>query len=518
MHICQFYQGKQDLVNTLVPYFKAGLENNEYCIWITSEPLGDSEARAELSREVPDLYRYENSRQIEIIPYTEWYIKDGVFDASEVTEHVTERLETALRRNYAGIRLSGNASWLDKRDWKEFIEYERQADAKTSDYPGLAICAYPLKFLGVNQALDVIDHHRLSVIRRGVQWLQINKTGFELEENENTSAYQQYDTPVPVLIIEPDTRIIYANPSFQSLTGFSLSELFGQKPPYPWWADKTLSLYNQLFTKRLRKKVKGYEIPIRRKDGEQLWVEINSEPVEHQGRLTYYLSNWLDITGYKQRQQHTETYALQVTKTREAELKKIAEKLHEDVAQSLAALRLMIEAIIGDREPLSVKTKNRLYEIRYRLADILKDVSYLSYELRPGDLDILGWRASCELLIAELNEKGIHSEMAIKGIERYLRPEISILLFRIVQEIFKNIVKHAQSTSVAVMVHFYPGKVEITINDNGKGFESGNLADFPSQGKFGLLSIKEQIRLWGGSFSVRSQSNRGTRVKIMLKA
>ena len=73
-HFCQFYHTKQDLVDILVPYFKAGLENNEFCMWITSEPLIVTEAQEAMREAVDDFDRCRRRGQIEIIPYSEWYL------------------------------------------------------------------------------------------------------------------------------------------------------------------------------------------------------------------------------------------------------------------------------------------------------------------------------------------------------------------------------------------------------------------------------------------------------------
>ncbi len=83
-HFCQFYQTKEDLVDILVPYFKAGLENNEFCMWITSEPLAVEEANDAMKKGISDFERYLARGQIEIIPHTEWYLKGGVFNLRRV--------------------------------------------------------------------------------------------------------------------------------------------------------------------------------------------------------------------------------------------------------------------------------------------------------------------------------------------------------------------------------------------------------------------------------------------------
>ncbi len=77
-HFCQFYQTKEDLTDILVPFFKAGLENNEFCIWVTSQPLEVEEAKEALEKAIPDIDVYLEKGQIEIIPCTYLYLKKGV--------------------------------------------------------------------------------------------------------------------------------------------------------------------------------------------------------------------------------------------------------------------------------------------------------------------------------------------------------------------------------------------------------------------------------------------------------
>src|SRR3989339_55970 len=79
-HVCQFYKTKDDLAGILLPYFKAGLENNEFCVWITSDSLQCEEAMRLLKEYLPDGEAYLAKGQLEIIPYTEWYLQGGAFE------------------------------------------------------------------------------------------------------------------------------------------------------------------------------------------------------------------------------------------------------------------------------------------------------------------------------------------------------------------------------------------------------------------------------------------------------
>ena len=90
-HICQFYQTKEDLIEVLVPYFKAGLENNEFCMWVTSEPLKVKEAKASLKKQVKDLDDYLKKGQIEIFDASEWHSSLGKFEADQIMKEWAEK-------------------------------------------------------------------------------------------------------------------------------------------------------------------------------------------------------------------------------------------------------------------------------------------------------------------------------------------------------------------------------------------------------------------------------------------
>ena len=111
-HFCQFYQTKEDLMEILLPYFKAGLENNEFCIWVTSEPLDAEEVKEALRRNVPGFDAYLENGQIEIIPYTHGYLKNGVFDFKKILSGWIEKTNRTLANGYDGLRFSGNSFWL----------------------------------------------------------------------------------------------------------------------------------------------------------------------------------------------------------------------------------------------------------------------------------------------------------------------------------------------------------------------------------------------------------------------
>src|SRR3972149_357734 len=78
-HFCQFYKTKKDLLDVLVPYFRAGLENNELCVWVTSDFVTKDDALRALKKGVPGFSGHLEKKKIEILPYTDWYLKGGNF-------------------------------------------------------------------------------------------------------------------------------------------------------------------------------------------------------------------------------------------------------------------------------------------------------------------------------------------------------------------------------------------------------------------------------------------------------
>src|SRR5882672_10693420 len=106
-----FYETRQDLLDILVPYFKTGLEDNEFCLWVISQPLRATEATKALREAVPELAPYVAARSIEIVPHNQWYLEGGSFDGARVINSWKVKLEQALARGYAEMRVHGNEAW-----------------------------------------------------------------------------------------------------------------------------------------------------------------------------------------------------------------------------------------------------------------------------------------------------------------------------------------------------------------------------------------------------------------------
>ncbi len=169
-HICQFYDTSQDLIEILVPYFKAGLEQNEFCMWVTAEPLNRDEAERAMLQEMPDFHDYLTSGQIEILPYTDWYLRDGHIDLQRVLDGWVDKLNSALAMGYAGMRVSGNTTWLESHDWTDFTAYEAAINDVIGKYKMLALCTYRLDRCNARNVMDVIRNHQFALLKHQGGW------------------------------------------------------------------------------------------------------------------------------------------------------------------------------------------------------------------------------------------------------------------------------------------------------------------------------------------------------------
>jgi PAS domain S-box-containing protein len=183
-HFCLFYETKADLLETLVSYCKAGLENQEFCLWVVAEPLAVEDARRALHRAVPDFDRYFADHSIEIVAARDWYLQNGRFDLNRVIGGWNEKLARASARGYAGVRVTGDTAWLEKKDWKDFCEYEESLNQAVANQRLAVLCTYPLASCGAAEILDVVRTHQFAVTKRRGSWDVIETAGHKQAKAE----------------------------------------------------------------------------------------------------------------------------------------------------------------------------------------------------------------------------------------------------------------------------------------------------------------------------------------------
>jgi DNA-binding CsgD family transcriptional regulator len=170
-HLCSFFGTTQDLLEIVTPYFKAGLEGQEYCIWVVSGRLTRERATTALRSSVPDLDRYLADRCLDIVSSREWYLDKGRLDLRRVIRGWHRQLRRAEARGFAGMRVTGTAAWLDtKKERDDFLEYEAAMNEAMRSRRMIALCTYSLSTASAADVLDVARTHQLAFARRTSAW------------------------------------------------------------------------------------------------------------------------------------------------------------------------------------------------------------------------------------------------------------------------------------------------------------------------------------------------------------
>ena len=171
VHMCHFYQAREDLAAVLVPYFAAGLRSNERCIWICADPLPAAEARAALSATGVDVDAAIAKGALVVRDFSDWYAEAGTLIGGDVVALWLEAEERALAEGYNGIRITGNVTFLRTGgEWHTFMEYEQ---AVNEAFPGrhiVTLCTYRRGDIGAADMLDVTHRHSCALDRPDEGW------------------------------------------------------------------------------------------------------------------------------------------------------------------------------------------------------------------------------------------------------------------------------------------------------------------------------------------------------------
>jgi len=301
-HFCQFYETKKDLIDVLVPYFKAGLENNEFCMWVTSEPLNKEEATEAMRRAVANFDRYLERGQIEIVPHTEWYLKGGAFNLKRVLNAWVDKLNQALAKGYNGIRVTGNTAWLEKRDWKEFADYEEEVNSVIGKYRMMAICTYSLDKCGASEVIDVVRNHQFALIRRRGRWELIES--FERKRVEEVLRRSEakfrniFESASDYMVLlDRFGRILDVNQRAVEVFGGSKEELLGKHfTRVGVLSPREIPTIMSAFAKALVGKKTTYYTCIKNKKGQEIHVEVSGSLLKIDDRFAGLLVIARDVT------------------------------------------------------------------------------------------------------------------------------------------------------------------------------------------------------------------------------
>ena len=169
-NICLFYENQSDLIETTVAYFKAGLENNECCVWSVSDPITIELAKAALVSQITNLAELELAGAMSVTATEKWDVRPDEFNLQRITGSWIEKLRDAKARGHAGLRISGNASWLETDHWKEFCEYDLELDRTVAGKRIIVLCTHSLAARRAIDIPEIVRAHHFTIYGRQGSW------------------------------------------------------------------------------------------------------------------------------------------------------------------------------------------------------------------------------------------------------------------------------------------------------------------------------------------------------------
>lgn len=257
------------------------------------------------------------------------------------------------------------------------------------------------------------------------------------------------------------------------------------------------------------------EALMHRLTGETIWLEAVLTPIEEAGAAPLILIMWRDITErnrlaeevVQQRLRRQQEVLAAILSTQETERKRIAEALHNGVGQLLYASRLSLETP-GSKIPAPAATRDLLEQAIHATRTI-------SFELTPGILEDFGLPRALEALVKRVAPSHLPVHLHLAGLAERLPPAVEIAVYRIIQELINNVLKHAHATEATVHVVREGNHLEVSVEDDGQGFEAVESSAAPLSG-IGLSGIRNRVALLGGTIAINSVPGRGTIVSIEI--
>jgi PAS domain S-box-containing protein len=207
----------------------------------------------------------------------------------------------------------------------------------------------------------------------------------------------------------------------------------------------------------------------------------------------------------------------QLLNAQEEERKRISRELHDGIGQSLSAIKFTVETALNDiAQENPAHVTQSLETVVPLVQEAVEEVRTISRDLRPAVLDDLGILATISWFCREVEEtfSGIRINKRINIREEDVPDSLKTVIFRLLQEAVNNVTKHARANAIDVSLEKMDEKIELTIKDNGIGFDlEKGLAEGRVKDGIGLSSMKERTELSGGSFLIESSKGTGTRVR-----
>jgi PAS domain S-box-containing protein len=443
--------------------------------------------------------------------YRIWGYEEGSLlgKSTEILYPDAEEYERVGRKFYSDIEERGvgqvESRWVTK-DGREIHCYLQGCSLDPSDLSKGVIVA----------AMDITERKRAEEV---------------LQESERRYRLLAENVTDVIWTMDMNLRMTYESPSVTQLRGYTVEEAMAQTleevltPASLEVARKALAeeLARDDSEQKVPSKPRTLELELRCKDGSTVWTEVKASLLrDPEGKSIGILGVTRDISERKQAEEKLRNYqnrlrslASELSLTEQRERQALATDLHDSIGQILAVSKLKLDALqnVVPSPPLA----GDLDEVRKLIGQALQQTRSLTFQLSPPVLHQFGLEAAVEYQTEEMAKlHGLAIEFVDDKRTKPLSEDIRVLLFRAVQELLVNVVKHAKAQNVRVSVCRDGENLRIEVEDDGIGFEVSGSAIYPQEtGKFGLFSIKERSRHFGGDFEIFSNPGEGTRVILV---
>ena len=332
-----------------------------------------------------------------------------------------------------------------------------------------------------------------------------------LRENEDRFRLVANTAPVVIWMSGVDKLFTYFNQRWAEFTGRPVESGLGNgwtEDLHPEDLMRCLQAYQKAFDAR---KPFRDEARFRRCDGVYRWLLISGMPkFNADASFAGYIGSSIDITERKLAEKALSTVSQRLIEAQEQERTRIARELHDDINQRLALLAVDIDHAQQNLPESAAETRHEIQKAAKAIEQLGDDVQALSHRLHSSKLEYLGLAAAAASFCRELSDRQrVEIDFYSEGSLKELPKEISLCLFRVLQEALQNGIKHSGSRQFHVSLIGKPMEIELIVRDSGVGFDPKEAME--GRG-LGLTSITERLKLVNGHFLIKSQPHHGTTI------
>ena len=352
--------------------------------------------------------------------------------------------------------------------------------------------------------------------------------GWSLKLRESEERYRLTAESVQDVIFSLDKagRLLFVNKRAEAVSGYTLGELEGRKC-VEFLSRKSRETVIGMFGKTLpRNMQQGIELEVEllTRDRIRRVLEIKLVQVFNSSKRLQFYGVARDITQRKEAerklleyQQQLRSLASQLSLTEARERKRIAADLHDRIGQALALTRIKLGTLkAGTGSAKQIRSIDETIDL---IEVTIREVRTLIFNLSSPLLYEVGLKAALEQMVEQFqDEHGILISLEDDELPKPIDIDGSVVLFQAVRELMLNVVKHARARHIRVSMNCRNNSIEITVQDDGAGFDVSRNAFRPGrEGGYGLFSIRERLEYLGGSLAVESLPGRGTRAALALE-